>query len=120
MLKLALSFACVALAVPFSILAAGPSEVPSTPLEDIQFDEATLKAFDRSGQFVTTRTHADGSIETELNGSFQNVTVARIGPGGTIETYCTTDDRDAKNWMARLEDHPQTKALRTATVDSTP
>jgi hypothetical protein len=118
--KLALVFVLIALVLPFGVLAAGPVDVPATPLEEIHFDSATVRAFDRSGQYVSSQTHADGSVETQLNGSFQNVTVARMGPGGEIETYCTTNDQDAKNWMARLENHPQTKALRTATVDSTP
>ena len=91
---------------PSTLNAGDPNKVPRTPLDQIHFDQSTTRAFDRSGQYVTTKVHADGTVQTELNGSFQNVTVARMGPDGTIETYCTTGEQDAKNWMARVDGRP--------------
>ena len=96
---------------PLVLIAAEPTKVPRTPLDQVHFDASTTRAFDRSGRYVTTRVKANGTVETELNGSFQNVTVARMGPGGEIETYCTTDEQDAKNWMAREDGRPQNTAI---------
>ncbi len=78
--------------------------IVATPRDSIRFTEQTRRGFDRSGRHVTSHTHADGSSSVHLNGTFQNVTVARMGPGGKIETYCTTDEDDAKSWMAREDD----------------
>jgi hypothetical protein len=105
---------------PLTLTAADPAKVPHTPLEQIQFDEASSRAFDRSGKFVTSRTKADGTVQTELNGSFQNVMVARLGPDGEIETYCTTSEDDAKNWMARVDGRPETATVDTQARDKTP
>lgn len=87
-------------------LTADLQELPATPRAEVRFDQATARAFDRSGRYVTATQRADGLVLTELNGSFQNVTVARVGPGGTIETYCTTSQEDATRWMAREGDVP--------------
>jgi len=99
--------------VPSTLNAADPTKVPRTPLDEVHFEPSTTRAFDRSGQYVTKKVKADGTVQTELNGSFQNVTVARMGPGGVIETYCTTSEQDAKNWMARVDGRPDSKALNT-------
>lgn len=95
---------------PLTLNAADPGKVPGTPREEIRFDESTSRAFDRSGKFVTSTAKADGSVHTALNGSFQNVMVARLGPDGVIETYCTTNEEDAKNWMARTDGRPENLA----------
>ena len=99
----------VALAAIFTPLianSAGPVEVPSTPRDSIVLSEATDLAFDRSGRYVTTETRSDGSIIAHHNGSLQNVTVARVGPDGRIETFCTTDKERAVDWIARSDGRP--------------
>jgi len=106
--------------VPSTLNAAEPIKVPRTPLDQVHFDESTTRAFDRSGQYVTRKTKANGTVQTELNGSFQNVTVARMGPDGVIETYCTTSEQDAKNWMARVDGRPDTTSASTTLQDKTP
>lgn len=105
---------------PITLNAADPGNVPRTPREQIRFDEATSRAFDRSGKYVTSTTKTDGTVHTEVNGSFQNVMVARLGPGGVIETYCTTDGEDAKNWMARVDGRPENVTVDTQARDKTP
>ena len=90
-------------------------QIAATPRASIQFGAQTRRGFDRSGQYVTKEVRPDGSTAVELNGSFQNVTVARLGPGGKVETYCTTDEEDAKSWMAREDD-----ALLRASLDAAP
>jgi len=105
--------------LPLALNAADPGKVPRTPIEQIRFDEATSRAFDRSGKFVTSTTQSDGTVHTELNGSFQNVMVARLGPDGVIETYCTTNEQDAKNWMARVDGRPESVNVDAPTQDET-
>ena len=97
----------VALAIltPLS-LAAETFDVPSTPREVIVLSNEAEVAFDHSGKQVTSRTMPDGTVVSNHNGSMQNVTVARIGPDGRIETYCTTDREAAVDWMARLDTQP--------------
>ncbi len=71
-----------------------------TAKENIVFSPESMIAFDRSGKYVTSRTLADGSSITELNGSMRSITVARVGPDGKVETYCTTNAEAARSWMA--------------------
>lgn len=81
--------------------AAETPRLPATPAAEIDFGDVTVRAFDRSGKHVTASTRSDGTTAIALNGSFQNVTVARVGPDGSIETHCTTDEHTARAWMAR-------------------
>lgn len=111
---------CLTCLLPFALTAAEPGKVPRTPLDQIHFDAATKRAFDRSGQYVTRKVKADGTVQTELNGSFQNVTVARVGPGGVIETYCTTNEQDARNWMARVDGRTDNLPANTSVQVKTP
>jgi len=94
-----LSLFCI-LASPQLLIAAEPGEHRYTPKEQIAFSPATMLAFDHSGQSVIHSKMADGSQVADHNGSMGNVTVARIGPDGVIETFCTTDEAVAKAWMA--------------------
>ena len=94
-----LSLACF-LACPQLLIAAEQGKHKYTAKEKIVFSPATLVAFDRSGKRMTHRTAADGSTMTEHNGSMGNVTVARLGPDGKVETFCTTDESSARGWMA--------------------
>lgn len=94
-----LSLLCI-LASPQPLIAAEPGEHRYTPKEQIAFSPATMRAFDHSGQAVIHSIMPDGSHAADHNGSMGNVTVARIGPDGAIETFCTTDEAAAKAWMA--------------------
>jgi len=94
-----LSLACF-LACPQLLIAAEQDKHKYTAKEKIIFSPATMLAFDRSGKKMTRSKAADGSTLTEHNGSMGNVTVARLGPDGKVETFCTTDASDARNWMA--------------------
>lgn len=87
---------------PQLLWAAEPSDHQYTERATIEFSPEIKTAFDRSGRFTASRTLSDGSTITELNGSMRSVTVARMGPDGRIETYCTTDEASAKDWMAGL------------------
>ncbi len=91
---------CTVLALPQSLAAAEQTGHRYTPKEQIVFTPATMLAFDHSGKMLVHKVNADGSSITEHNGSLGNVTVARLGPDGKIETFCTTDILAATAWMA--------------------
>ena len=98
---------------PQLLLAAEQDKHRYTQKEQIVFSEATRTAFDHRGKSLTRTLQVDGSQAVENNGSAGNVTVARLGPGGNIETYCTTDIEAAQSWMAG-EDVSQ----KTVSIDS--
>ena len=104
----------VILVSPQLVFSAENPEVRYTSKDQIKFKVLTQKAFDHSGKFVTHSVHADGSESANHNGSMGNVTVARIGADGKIETYCTTDEAAAKSFMAGEFD-----PNRTGTTDLT-
>lgn len=85
---------------PQLLMAAEETEHRYTPKERITFAPATMIAFDRSGKVLTHHKFTDGSTISEHNGSMGNVTVARLGPDGKVETYCTDNASAAKAWMA--------------------
>ena len=74
-------------------------------------------AFDHSGKMVTRSVMADGSIVAEHNGSLGNVTVARLGPDGKVETFCTTDAVAARSWMAGELGRRAVTSLNTPVAD---
>jgi hypothetical protein len=80
--------------------AAGKFDHQYTPKEKIVFSPKAMIAFDRSGKSIKHHTRKDGSTMSEHNGSMGNVTVARLGSDGKIETFCTHDAESAKAWMA--------------------
>jgi hypothetical protein len=82
------------------VFAVEEAEHRYTAKERIAFSPAIKRAFDHSGKTITHSTRADGSSSSEHNGSMGNVTVARMGPDGTVETYCTGDESAAMAWMA--------------------
>jgi len=94
-----LSLLCI-LACPQLLIAAEPGEHRYTSKEQIVFPPSDMVAFDRTGKYATSRTQADGSTITEFNGSMRSVTVARLGPDGKVETYCTSSTEAARAWMA--------------------
>jgi len=94
-----LALICLVASPPLA-MAVEEAEHQYTSKEKIIFSPEAMVAFDRSGKYVTSRTLADGSTITEFNGSMMNVTVARLGPDGKIETYCTSDSEAARSWMA--------------------
>lgn len=88
------------LTLPQALNATEQTEYQYTPIEQIVFAASTRRAFDHSGKMLTHIVHADGSASAEHNGSMGNVTVARLGPDGRIETFCTTEISVARDWMA--------------------
>jgi len=109
-----LSLVCL-LTFSQAIIAAGPDKHKYTPREKIKFASSTKAAFDHSGDRISHSTLADGTQLAEHNGTLGNVSVARIGPDGAVETFCTGDEEAARAWMAG-EDTGKSKAMSTATI----
>ena len=109
-----LSLICL-LVFPQVLIAAGPTEQKFTPKDQIKFTPSTKAAFDHSGTNVIHSTLADGSRFADHNGSMGNVTVARLGADGSMETFCTSDEEAARAWMAG-EDTGKNKVLSTASI----
>ena len=109
-----LSLVCL-LAFSQTLIAAGPDKHKYTPKEQIKFSPSTGLAFDHSGATVVHRTLPDGSQFADHNGSMGNVTVARLGADGSMETFCTSDEDAARAWMAG-EDIGKDRAQSTASI----
>ena len=82
------------------------------PERKIQFTPETQLAFSRDNARTTVKTLENGSQVVEFNGSRQLVTVARIGPDGKVETFCTAHEKLAKAFLAgepveKLSERPQ-------------
>ena len=88
-------FAVLMFLFPLTVVAANSENSD----KKVQFQPETEVAFDHSGKFITHKTEADGVQTADNNGSMQNVTVARLGANGKIETFCTTDKAAAVAWM---------------------
>lgn len=88
-------FAVLVILLPLTVAAANSENAA----KKVQFQPETEVAFDHSGKFITHKTAANGVQTAHNNGSMQNVTVARLGANGKIETYCTTDKAAAVAWM---------------------
>ncbi len=99
MLKKPLFYICF-LTAPLLVSAEDTKVSGYTAREKVEFTASSRRAFDRSGNPVVHHTLPDGSLMTKHHGSIGNITVARRGPDGIIETFCTTDAEAARAWMA--------------------
>lgn len=92
-------------------LALAPTLAIAQDREDIQFPERdtielgaeTERAFDRSGEAHVDRALPGGAVLSDHAGAMQNVTVARLGPDGNIETLCTDSREEALNFLAGID-----------------
>ena len=88
---------------PVVLAAGGPGEQQYPAQEDIRFSPAVERAFDYSGDLVTQITLPDGTVFASHNGTMQNVTVARVGPDGNIQTLCTSSRAEAAAFLAGID-----------------
>ena len=52
-----------------------------------------------SPEGLTTKTVGNGSVVMDLQGRFENATVAKINPDGTLSTACVTNAKQAKAFL---------------------
>lgn len=94
-----------------SLMAEENSTHHFTPKDQIRFSPSTTDAFDFSGRKVTEVRLPDGTIMANHNGTMQSVTVARVAADGSIETFCTTSEAEAREFMAGGITKPNTAAV---------
>lgn len=83
-----------------SAMAAENTTHQFTPKDQITFSPSTTDAFDFSGQKVSRVLLPDGTVMMKHNGTMQSVTVARVAADGSIETFCTTNGTEAREFMS--------------------
>lgn len=72
---------------------------PLTPQEAQKLAEGLAPMLDNSADGLVKVRHANGSVTMDLQGRFQNVTVARVSSDGTIEQSCVDNPRDAAKFF---------------------
>jgi hypothetical protein len=72
---------------------------PLTPQEAQKLANGLAPMLDDSADGLVQVKHADGSVSMDLQGRFQNVTVARINADGTMEQACVDNARAAAKFF---------------------
>lgn len=72
---------------------------PLTPEEAQRLAADLAPMLDNSTDGLTQVQHADGSVSMDLQGRFQNVTVARVNSDGTIDQSCVDNPRAAAKFF---------------------
>lgn len=86
---------------------------PLTPQEAQELAQGLKTMLDKnkSSEGLVEEYHADGSVSLDLQGRFQNVTVARENEDGTVTTSCVDTPRAAANFFGidpkLVESNPQ-------------
>lgn len=72
---------------------------PLTPEEARKLANGLAPMLDNSTDGLQQKLHSDGSVSMDLEGRFQNVTVARINKDGTIVQSCVDNPRAAAKFF---------------------
>lgn len=72
---------------------------PLTPEEAQRLANDLAPMLDNGTDGLTQVKHADGSVSMDLEGRFQNVTVARVTEDGAIEQSCVDNPRAAAKFF---------------------
>lgn len=106
------------LALPALALAQDPGDIAFPDRSEIELGAETERALDRSGSAHVESVTPDGLVLMDHNGAMQNVTVARLGPGGEIETLCTSSREEALDFLAGV-DRDRSASTRSVAPDAT-
>ena len=68
---------------------------PLTAEEAQKLADGLKGMLNRSSEGLVEQKHADGSVSMDLQGRFQNVTVARVNEDGSVTTSCVDNPRAA-------------------------
>ena len=72
---------------------------PLTPEEARQLAEGLKGMLNKSTEGLVPDHHADGSTDLDLQGRFQNVTVARVNEDGTVSQSCVDNPQAAAKFF---------------------
>jgi hypothetical protein len=107
-----LALAILFLAPSSAVLAQDRGEIEFPDRSSIELGAETERALDRTGQVHVEVALPSGAVLSDHNGAMQNVTVARLGPDGDIETLCTDNREAALDFLAGV-DRQTTRAARS-------
>lgn len=62
----------------------------------VQLDKITNKALSRN---AITTISPDGQMSLDTKNSYRSVTLTRVNKEGKIETFCTTNEKNAKKFL---------------------
>src|SRR4051812_47169692 len=72
---------------------------PPTPDEARQLGAALKNYLNRSSQGLTVKTHPNGVQSVDLQGRFQNVSVAKINADGSASEKCVSNMKEAEEFL---------------------
>lgn len=72
---------------------------PPTPAEARRLGMALKKYLNRSSQGLTVRTHPNGAQSVDLQGRFQNVSLAKVDSDGSASEKCVTSMQEAEEFL---------------------
>jgi hypothetical protein len=70
-----------------------------TPEEAKQLADGLKGMLNRSTEGLVQEQHADGTVSMDLQGRFQNVTVAKVNPDGTVTRSCIDSPEAAASFF---------------------
>ncbi|MEE4175788.1 MAG: hypothetical protein V2I57_16205 [Xanthomonadales bacterium] len=103
---------------PAITLAQDPGVIEFPDRSEIDLGAETERALDRSGSAHVETVTPSGVALLDHNGAMQNVTVARLGPDGKIDTLCTSNREEALDFLAGL-DRADASVTRSVAPDAT-
>lgn len=81
------------------------------PASEIELDADTQNALRRDTEGLKIVQHADGSVSMDLDGRFQNVSVARIDENGVV-TVCDDNVENVERNLNQNVSHPATPEVK--------
>ena len=72
---------------------------PLSPEDAKKLADGLKGMLNRSSEGLVEEHHNDGSVSVDLQGRFQNVTVARVNKDGTVTTSCVDNPRAAADFF---------------------
>jgi hypothetical protein len=71
---------------------------------DAQLAESLKNSLSTSSDGLTEVTHPDGTVTVDLEGRFQNFSVAKINPDGTVTTACVSNAKEVDHFFEAKND----------------
>jgi hypothetical protein len=83
--------------------------VPVTGLDKATFDRQLSQMLNRSSAGLREIRHADGGVSVDLEGRFQSLSVATIGPEGQLHTGCVASSREWEHFQGTAGTRPSAR-----------
>ncbi len=86
-----------------------------TPAEARALLASLIPSISQSDAGLTAVRLSNGALAVDLQGRFESATLAKIGPDGTVEAECVTNEAEARRFLG-LEDTTSEPVPTTAPV----